>query len=144
MLWLISTKQGRKVSLIGFILIALVVVGLLISRAIANRKGKKEEKEIEAKADAQGLDTNKLFSDAQQLVEAFGFDSGWLDMDWGLLDWTTWTEDETTIIFIIREYNAATFPLLSDAYRNLSNRNLRSDLNRYLSTGELEQISEII
>lgn len=138
MLWnFIDTKNptGKKVLVITAIIIVVLILFFSIRGFLKKSDDRQEKRDLEDEAERTGVDPRKLLTDAEQLKTAFGFGWGWLGVD-------SWTEDEETIINIVLQYQNS-FDLLAEAYRQASERNLYSDLQRYLSSSELSQLSHI-
>jgi len=116
----------------------LVVIFLIIIIKKSTKKGKEEKakKDLQEDAEDAGIVMDYVIADVDQIRVSFG-----IDIIFGL-DWA-W-EDENAVIDIILTYDRDSFLILADAYNRILGRSLISDINRYLSDSDIQEIAHII
>ena len=116
----------------------LVVVFLIIIIKKSSKKGKedKAKKDLQEDAEDLGIVMDDVVADVDQIRIGFG-----ISIAFGL-DWP-W-EDENAVVNIILTYDPDSFDILADAYNRILGRSLISDINRYLSDSDIQEIAHII
>ncbi|MEL6673532.1 MAG: hypothetical protein AAFR61_15115 [Bacteroidota bacterium] len=129
----------KEIITVSIGLAVLIVLAYMLKSLFQKKDTERTASKISTQARTRNLDPERVVSDAVGLKNAFGIDWGW----WGL---DAWTEDEAAAVAIILDYDRSTFPILADAYYELSEqtRNLKSDLYSFLSEDDLQPILHII
>lgn len=128
----------------GYLIIGGAVLTVLILVFVWGRSSKKLQTDHEQQLareygdalSAHGLSASMVARHVEDLRLAFGWNASALGFNF-------WTEDEAAIIAVVGLYDAASFPLLADAYRLRLKRDLKSDLREFLNSNEYGQIAHI-
>ncbi len=123
------------------LLIVALVVAMVVTIIILRRR--KDEKKVDEgvrrtlERENPNADTFRIVSDATAIHNAFGLDAAWYNP-------AGWTEDEDSIIQILKRYNRNTFALLEAAYWEKYSRYLEADIRSFFRESQLEQINHVL